>query len=243
MSLVSIIVPVLNEASGITAFLRHLRENAPAFQIIVADGGSSDGTPELAEPECDLVVRCEAGRAVQMNAGARRSSGDILWFIHADTRLDPCCVDELKQAMEDPETVGGFFRIRLLRKEWIYRVTDALAHHAGLIFRIRCGDHAIFCRRSAFEFAGGYPEVPLMEDVGFYRLLLRQGKVRALALRVITSARRFEEMGAWRITAAYSLIMVLYVVGVSPARLAFIYQTLCVPRAGARSSPQPVSRD
>src|SRR5262249_42682899 len=166
---VSIIVPVHNEARLIQPFLVGLRERAPGAEIIVVDGASTDGTDALAAGFCDQLVRSgERSRAIQMNTGARAASSDVFWFLHADTGVPMGCLDEIGRIMRDQRVSGGYFRIRLPRGV-VYRLTDSFAHYAGLLLRMRCGDHGIFCRRTAFIDAGGFPNVPLMEDVEFFR--------------------------------------------------------------------------
>src|SRR5438477_3366195 len=145
----SIIVPVFKEALLIWPFLQHLRERAPEAEIIVADGGSSDGTVELATGFCDQLVKSERNRAIQMNAGARAAHGDVLWFVHVDAEVPLGCLDEIAGIMNDSEVVGGYFRIRLPRG-FVYRLTDTFAHYAGILLRMRCGDQGLFCRRNAF---------------------------------------------------------------------------------------------
>src|SRR6267378_263699 len=165
---ISIIVPTLNEAELIQPLIEHLRERAAEAEIIVADGGSPDGTAELAAALCDRVVHGETGRAAQMNAGAQTARGEILWFLHADVKVLPGCLTEIERIMSNPRVVGGFFRIRLPQSQPIYRLTDSFAHYAGLFLGMRCGDHGIFCRRKIFMDVGGFPDVPLMEDVEFF---------------------------------------------------------------------------
>src|SRR5438477_5275817 len=145
----SIIVPVLNEALLIRPFLQHLRERAPGAEIIVADGGSSDGTADLAAAFCDQLAKSERSRAIQMNTGASAAHGDILWFVHVDAEVPLGCLDEIAGIMNDSEVVGGYFRIRLPRG-FVYRLTDTFAHYAGILLRMRCGDQGLFCRRNAF---------------------------------------------------------------------------------------------
>src|SRR5881628_1339897 len=123
----SIIVPVFNEAPLIRPFLSHLRERAAAAEIIVADGGSTDGTADLASDLCDHVVVSKRNRATQMNAGARAARGDILWFVHVDAEIPWGCLNEIERIMDDPNVAGGFFRIRLPQAS-IYRLTDSFAH-------------------------------------------------------------------------------------------------------------------
>jgi len=222
----SIIVPVLNEALLIRPFLQHLRERAPEAEIIVADGGSSDGTVDLTAGFCDQLVRSEPNRAIQMNIGARAARGDILWFVHVDAELPLRCLDEIERIMDDPSVVGGYFRIRL-PQGLVYRLTDSFAHYAGLLLRMRCGDHGIFCRRTVFLDIGGFPKVPLMEDVGFVRQLHRHGRVTYSDKRILISPRRYEAIGRVRLTLAYGFIAMLYIFGVPASMLASIYKRMC----------------
>src|SRR4029077_12577858 len=129
--LISIIVPVLNEATGIERFLRCLRERASNAEVIVVDGGSSDTTVDLARNHCNRCLHATRGRAVQMNAGARTASGDTFWFVHADCEVPAGCLQQISEALRDPEVVGGFFRIRIPNKHVVYRLTDSFAHYAG----------------------------------------------------------------------------------------------------------------
>ena len=222
----SIIVPVLNEALLIRPFLQHLRERAPGAEIIVADGGSSDGTVDLAKGFCDQLVRNESNRAIQMNTGACAARGDILWFVHVDAELPLRCLDEIGPIMDDPNVVGGYFRIRL-PGGLVYRFTDSFAHYAGILLRMRCGDHGIFCRRTAFLDIGGFPKVPLMEDVEFFRQLHRRGRVTYSDKRILISPRRYEAIGRTRLTLAYGFIATLYIFGVPASILASIYKRIC----------------
>src|SRR6266571_5939715 len=209
----SIIVPVFNEALLIRPFLKQLRERAPEAEIIVADGGSSDSTVDLATGFCDQLVRSEPNRAIQMNAGARAARGDILWFVHVDAELPLRCLDEIGRIMDDPNVVGGYFRIRL-PQGLVYRLTDSFAHYAGILLRMRCGDHGIFCRRTIFVDIGGFPEVPLMEDVEFLRRLHRCGRVKYSERRILVSPRRYESVGRVRLTLAHGAIATLCIFGV-----------------------------
>jgi rSAM/selenodomain-associated transferase 2 len=223
---VSIIVPVFNEALLIRKFLTHLRERATGAEIIVADGGSSDGTADLAAALCDRLVSSKRGRATQMNVGAHAARGDILWFVHADAEIPSQCLDEITRIMEDSNVAGGYFRIRL-PGALVYRLTDSFAHYAGMLLRIRCGDHGIFCRRDVFFSIGGFPEVPLMEDVELFRRLHCYGRVVHSEKRITVSTRRYEAIGRARLTFAYGFIATLYILGASPSMLSSIYQRMC----------------
>ena len=231
----SIIIPVFNEASLIRPFLSNLRERTRGAEIIVIDGGSTDGTDRLAEGFCDHVIRSGArSRARQMNVGADTAGGEIFWFLHADAEVPPDSLNEITRIMRNPEVCGGFFRIRLPAAPAVYRLTDGFAHYAGLVLRMRCGDHGIFCRRSAFVDAGGFPDVPLMEDVEFFRRLRRCGRIVYSNKRIGASPRRYETVGAIRLTFAYGSIATLYLFGVSLSTLARIYRrTCCAPHEQA----------
>jgi rSAM/selenodomain-associated transferase 2 len=224
---VSIIVPVFNEASLIQPFLEHLRDRARGAEIIVVDGASTDGTDRLALGFCDQLIGSEKrSRATQMNSGARVAAGDIFWFLHADANVPGNCLDEIVRIMRDPTVAGGYFRIRLPSPA-VYRLTDSFAHYAGLLLGMRCGDHGIFCRRTAFADVGGYPNVPLMEDVEFFRQLRCCGRVVHSKKRIEISPRRYEAVGRVRLTFAYGLIATLYCSGVSLSTLARVHQHTC----------------
>jgi rSAM/selenodomain-associated transferase 2 len=224
---ISIVVPVLNEAPLIRSFLAETRRCAPGAEIIVADGGSSDGTAEIAAGFCDRVVRSAQGRAVQMNAGAHEARGEVLWFLHADVQIPEHCLESIRRIMDDPRTAGGFFRVRLPVSGPVYRLTDGFAHYAGIILRMRCGDHGIFCRREIFAQAGGFPEVPLMEDVELFRKVRRCGRIVTINDRLIASPRRYQEVGPWRVTLGFGLIAALYSLGVRLSFLEKLYRRIC----------------
>jgi len=232
---ISIIIPVFNEAPSIRSFLSNLRERARGAEIIVVDGASSDGTDRMAQGLCNQVIRSgERSRGKQMNTGADAASGDIFWFLHADAEVPLESLNEIGRIMRGPEVCGGFFRIRLPAAPVVYRLTDGFAHYAGLLLGMRCGDHGIFCRRSAFVDAGGFPDVPLMEDVEFFRRLLRCGRVVYSNKRIGASPRRYETVGPTRLTFAYGSIATLYLFGVSLSTLARIYRrTCCAPQEQA----------
>jgi hypothetical protein len=161
-----------------------------------------------------------------MNAGACAAHGDILWFVHVDAEIPWGCLDEIARIMDDPKVAGGFFRIRL-PGGWVYRLTDSFAHYAGILLRMRCGDHGLFCRRTAFLNIGGFPEVPLMEDVEFFRMLQRRGRVICSQKGILASPRRYETIGRLRLSLAYGWIAMLYIFGVPLSKLAALYGRMC----------------
>jgi rSAM/selenodomain-associated transferase 2 len=207
----SIIVPVLNEAEIIGPFLHHLRRCAPQSEIIVTDGGSHDETVAIAEEIADVIVRAPRGRARQMNAGAQLASGGVFWFLHADSEIRANCLPQIERGLQCAKVVGGCFRLRIPRRDWIYRISDSLGNLGVALFGFAFGDHGIFCRRDDFFAVGSYPDVPLMEDAELYRQLRSRGKMRQLRGVVATSPRRYEMLGPYRTTLFYALILVLYV--------------------------------
>jgi rSAM/selenodomain-associated transferase 2 len=233
----SIIVPVLNEAELIARFLRQLRELGANLEIIVIDGGSSDDTWSLAESHADHVILARPGRASQMNAGAEIARGEVLWFLHADLDLPPGSVTRIERALTDPRIVGGCFRLLFPRREWIYRVSDSLGNVGVDLFGLALGDHGIFCRRAAFRQAGGYPDVPILEDAEIYRQLRRKGRMVQLRQKIVSNPRAFEAHGRYRTTAVYFSILALYFLGVPIRVLDGIYRRFRGQRSPRSETP------
>ncbi|HWM24289.1 MAG TPA: TIGR04283 family arsenosugar biosynthesis glycosyltransferase [Chthoniobacterales bacterium] len=231
----SIIVPVLDEAALIGPFLSHLRVHAPDAELIVVDGASRDGTRSIARPLADVLISAPRGRASQMNAGAAIATGELLWFLHADSILPREAVRDIRSALDDPRIAGGCFRLRLPGRQWIYRVSDSIGNLGVQVFGFALGDHGIFCRRTAFEQSGGYPVVPILEDAELYRRLARDGRMRQLSSKIVSSPRSYEKWGLYRTTAIYFCILVLYILGVPIRFLHPFYQHL----AGPPATPRP----
>jgi rSAM/selenodomain-associated transferase 2 len=219
-------VPVLNEAELIGGFLLQLRANAPDAEIILVDGSSEDRTIAESAGLADQVLIAPRGRARQMNAGAAVARGEVFWFLHADLLIPQNALDEIAKTLGESAAVGGCFRVRFPRPEWVYRLGDSLGNAGVEIFRFALGDHGIFCRRVAFCAVGGFPDVPLMEDAEIYRALRRVGRMHQLRKAIVASPRRFEQHGPWRTTAYYAAILALYVAGVRIDVLTAIYRRL-----------------
>jgi len=231
---ISIIVPVLDEGDRIRPFLEHLRERAPSAELILVNAAGSESVPESVAELCGRVLTTRRGRAAQMNAGANLAGGDVLWFVHADCEVPRDCLEEIARALQDRQVVGGCFRIRFARRNAIFRVSDAAGNLAVELLGRCYGDHGIFCRRQEFVAVGGYPDLPLFEDGEFYRLLRKRGLTRQLASKIVPSPRRYEEIGRYRLTAAYLFLSLLYFLRVPIPLLAHIYNRLCL-RHGERA--------
>lgn len=222
MHRLSIVIPVLNEARNIVAALQALAPLAErGAQRIVVDGGSGDDTPALARPHAEQVIAAPRGRAAQMNAGARLAEGDLLLFLHADTRL-PADADRLIEAALR-ERVWGRFDVRIAAPGRWAAVVAWLMNRRSRLSGIATGDQAMFMRRDVFERLGGFAAIPLMEDIELSGRLKRVGRPACLAARVTTSGRRWTANGPlrtiwlmWRLRAAYFF-------GADPARLAARY--------------------
>jgi rSAM/selenodomain-associated transferase 2 len=223
----SIVIPALNEAAGIEATLQALQPlRLRGVELVLADGGSSDSTPTLAQPWVDAVVDAPRGRALQMNAGAARARASVLLFLHADTRLPPLADVLVLQAVQrsDQGACWGRFDVRIEGRPWMLRVVAVLMNLRSRASGIATGDQAIFITRGAFERVGGFPEQALMEDIEISRRLKRLGRPACLRARVCTSGRRWEQRGVWRTIVLMWRLRWRYWRGESPARLAEAYR-------------------
>ena len=219
---ISVIVPVLNEEKTIASALEALRPLATE-EVIVVDGGSSDRTRELAAQTQAVVLSSSRGRAEQMNQGARVAKGNVLLFLHADTRLPSSAMADILAALKDPRCVGGRFDVRLDRRGWIFALIGALINMRSRLTSVATGDQAIFVRRKVFEEVGGFPEIPLMEDIAFSRALKIKGRMACLRSQVVTSARRWEKEGVWRTILKMWALRLLFLAGISPFHLKRFY--------------------
>ncbi len=231
---VSIIVPVLNEAAVIAVALARLRRDFSDCELLVVDGGSGDDTSQLAANHAHILVS-GPGRARQMNEGARHARGDVLWFVHADTTIHPSALNEIREALADPGTVGGGLSLRFDRRtptlDYLARASTLRARRLHHVF----GDQAMFVRREVFERLGGFAPLPLMEDFEFSRRLHRAGRMVVLPATSTASARRFTRHGTLRMIVFMQYLKLLFLAGVSPERIRLRYQAgpgFTLPRPG-----------
>lgn len=221
----SIVVPTLNEAPGIAAALAALAPlRAAGHEVLVIDGGSDDGTPDLAAPRADRVAAAPRGRASQMNAGARLASGDVLLFLHADTRLPPRADRLVLEGLAGSGRAWGRFDVRIDGRHPLLGFVGALMNARSRWTGIATGDQAIFVRRDAFAAVGGFPPLALMEDVALSAALKRISAPLCLRERATTSGRRWEARGVLRIVVLMWWLRLRYFLGASPERLAERYR-------------------
>jgi rSAM/selenodomain-associated transferase 2 len=220
----SIVMPALNEAGVIDGALQALQPlRDRGVEILLADGGSTDGTPERAAPWVDVVVSSDRGRALQMNAGAQRARAGALLFLHADTRLPPRA-DELVLKALAGGAHWGRFDVDIEGRPWMLRVVAWSMNRRSRWSGIATGDQAIFVSRAAFERVGGFPAQPLMEDIELSRRLKALGRPACLRARARTSGRRWEQRGVWRTIVLMWQLRWRYWRGASPEQLAKAYR-------------------
>jgi rSAM/selenodomain-associated transferase 2 len=219
----SIIVPVLDEAPILVGALQALATfRQRGAEVIVVDGGSRDGTPELARPHADRVIAAERGRGVQMNAGARMARADVLLFLHADTKLPPDADRLVLRALAGAKPWGRF-DVRIEGRNPLLGMVATLMNGRSRLTGIATGDQAMFMTRQAFAECGGFPEIPLMEDIALSQRLKRIARPVCLAARVVTSGRRWERHGVLRTMLMMWRLRLAFFLGADPAALARRY--------------------
>jgi rSAM/selenodomain-associated transferase 2 len=219
----SIVIPVLNEAAGIEAALRALAPyRRRGAEVIVVDGGSSDGTAKLARPFADRVIAGPRGRGAQMNVGAAAARGDVLLFLHADTRLPENADRLVLGSLQRPGPSWGRFDVRF-DGGGLLALVALMMNTRSRLSGIATGDQAMFATRAAFEAAGGFPPIALMEDVALSARLKRIGRPLCLAARVTTSARRWQRHGVLRTILLMWKLRLAFYFGADPVRLAQAY--------------------
>jgi rSAM/selenodomain-associated transferase 2 len=223
----SIVMPVLDEAAGIEAALAALGPlRTRGVEVIVVDGGSGDGTPDLAGVLADRVLTAPRGRSLQMNAGAAAAGGDVLLFLHADTRLpenaDAQVLDGLGRSGGGSSRIWGRFDVRI-EGGGLLGIIAFMMNMRSRATGIATGDQALFVTRAAFESVGGFPPIALMEDVALSARLKRIGRPLCLRARVTTSARRWRRHGMLRTMLLMWRLRLRYFLGADPAELARHY--------------------
>ncbi|MEH2052335.1 TIGR04283 family arsenosugar biosynthesis glycosyltransferase [Nostoc sp.] len=215
---ISIIIPAINEAVNIKEAITTTQPSTN-IEVIVVDGGSKDNTVEIAQSLNVKVISSSPGRAVQMNAGALAASGEILLFLHADSRL-PMGFDEMiRTALQQPGSAAGAFKLRidasLLSLRWVEWGVNVRSH----FYQMPYGDQAIFLTKEVFQQIGCFPELPIMEDFELMRRLKRIGRIVIIPTPVVTSARRWLQKGVFKTTLLNQIVITAYLLGISPERI------------------------
>lgn len=221
---ISVIIPTLNEAAHIEATLRSLAPmRAAGHEVIVVDGGSADTTAEVARTFADRVVEAPRGRARQMIAGTNTARGEILWFLHADTQV-PGNADELiASALADTDSLWGHFTVRLTGRQGMLRVVERMMNLRSRLSGIATGDQGIFVARRTYDSAGGFADIPLMEDIELSRRLKHHSRPACVGVPLLTSSRRWEDGGVVRTILLMWRLRLAYALGADPGRLARHY--------------------
>ena len=220
----SVIVPALNEAAAITATLQALQPlRGNGHEVIVVDGGSNDLTVELSRRLADRVIDAGAGRATQMRAGAAVATGSVLWFLHADTIAPPNADRLIVQVLQHTRAGWGRFDVRFSQTRLLLRCVAWMMNQRSRLSGIATGDQGVFVTRQAYDRAGGFPEIPLMEDIALSRELRRHGSPGRIRQPLVSSPRRWLAHGVLRTILRMWTLRLAYFLGVSPERLAAYY--------------------
>ena len=222
---ISVIIPTLNESSALANTIAKMRENSPC-EILVGDGGSADGTLAIARQSGARVIHSKRGRADQMNAAANEAVGDLLLFLHADTVLDPAGYRQMKEAMSRRNLAGGAFGLQLDSDKTSLKVISQLATWRSKYCNLVYGDQAIFVRKNIFQEMGGYPTLPICEDLAFFRALQKKGKTVILSEKAHTSPRRWLSEGTAYTTFRNILIATMFLLGFPPKIMARWYRVV-----------------
>jgi len=218
----SVVIPTLNEAGHIKKTIEKAR-NSEA-EIIVVDGGSTDGTIDLAAESGVKLVSSPRGRAIQQNHGAGFSKGRVLLFLHADTLLPSDYMDYIYDTLMDPSVLMGAFGFKTDLSGPAIRVIEWIANFRSSRFKLPYGDQAFFMRKATFDSVGGFPEIAIAADLYFARRVSEMGRIATLRIPAITSARRWRSLGIFQVTLINLIIVVGCYLGVPPERLALLYR-------------------
>jgi rSAM/selenodomain-associated transferase 2 len=221
--IISIVIPVLNEASSLKNTLPRVLE-AEDVQVIVVDGGSEDDTVAVAMSLGVKITASTPGRAIQMNRGAQMATGEILLFLHGDTLLPLGYDAMIREGLGRPGVIAGAFELAISGELWGIRWIERLVRARSRLFSLPYGDQALFLKTSVFQAIGGFPALPIMEDFEFVQTLKKRGKITILPATVITSGRRWQKLGVVKTTLINQMIILGYYAGISPTRLVRWYR-------------------
>lgn len=216
-SMISIIIPTLNEEENIAPLLERLL-GLTAAEIIVVDGGSCDSTLDICRQFPVKLLKSPRGRGIQLNTGAGAAQGEILLFLHADSLIEERVLDDIRSATAEGCN-WGCCSLMFNERNRIFRTIACLSNLRSGIFSSCYGDQAIFCKRDLFQKSGGFPDSVFLEDLEFSHKMRRQQKARVIKGKVITSTRRYRTAGLWKTIAKIQMVKILYTIGVMPEQL------------------------
>lgn len=223
--MISVIIPIYNEEKILSENSVYFRNLSQKAELIFVDGGSIDRGVQIAG-SFGKIVLAKKGRAVQMNYGASLAGKDIILFLHADTRVSAGALLSIEGKITECGFVGGCLTQRINKESFIYRLIEAQGNFRAKLTKVFYGDQGIFVRKDVFLAAGGFPEVPILEDVIFTRKLRSQGKTVVLCDKIVVSSRRWEKRGIIRTVLLYSLIIILFRLRIPLERIKMLYGDL-----------------
>ncbi len=220
---ISIITPVLNEEQQVVSFLDALNPYENIVEHIFVDGGSTDRTRALLQQYPVKLLCSPPGRGLQQNMGAEAAGGDILLFLHCDTRLPDNFPALIQEALHKPGRGAGAFSLAIDHPGWPYRLVEKGANLRSRLLNLPYGDQALFMKKSVFNSVGGFPDHPILEEIALLRRLRQLGSIGIIAAPATTSARRWRRLGIVRTTLVNQILLAGFFMGFSPQRLARIY--------------------
>jgi rSAM/selenodomain-associated transferase 2 len=221
---ISIVIPTLNEAANLPQTLAAIGPPNPDREIIIADGGSTDATREIAQMAGAIVIAANPGRATQQNHGAAQATGEIYLFLHADTRLPNNWAEFVTQTLANPQTIAGAFELAIDSPRWPLRLIEWGVKVRSRHFQLPYGDQAIFLRAKTFHQLGGFPDLPIMEDFQLVKQLQPLGQITLVPAAVKTSSRRWDRRGLVQTTLLNQVMILGFYLGVDPDRLQAWYR-------------------
>lgn len=224
MTSISIIIPVLNEVGTIAQTIS-TAQTAKNIEIIVVDGGSNDGTIELIKCLNIQIISSLPGRAIQMNCGAKIATGKILLFLHGDTLLPSNFDRMLEEILVKPKIIAGAFELSIRGTTKCLRIVEKMVNWRSRYLQMPYGDQGLFLAAKTFQEIGGFPEIPIMEDFELIRQLKKRGQIEIVPTPVFTSGRRWQKLGILKTTFINQIVIIAYLLGISPKRLARWYRS------------------
>ena len=222
--IVSIIIPVLNEAAIIKQTLGELKQH-PDIEIVIVDGGSQDDTAAIAQQAAKVITVVGKDRAGQMNAGAKLAQSNILLFLHADTRLPSNFIELISKTLKQPNTIAGAFELAIDATGLSLRLIEMLVKVRSRLFSLPYGDQGIFISKQSFIELGEFADLAIMEDFEFIKRVQKKGKIAIAPATVTTSGRRWQKLGVWQTTLINQLVIAGYYLGISPTKLGKFYRS------------------